>query len=176
MQHPNSRERGFTLVEVIISAGLLAGAAASAAYLVAKAVEDGERARLRTTGTIAAVQKMEQLRSLAWDGASDTTTDITGEVPAPGGTGLMPSPPGTLDENVPGYADYLEGDGALLPPGASASAALARRWAIRPHPLDPDVLILHVVVTRARGPASRSAAGPGPFDIELVSYRARHQP
>jgi prepilin-type N-terminal cleavage/methylation domain-containing protein len=174
MRHPRSRERGFTLVEVMICAGLLAGAAASAAWLVARAVEDGERARLRTAGTIAAVQKMEQLRSLAWDDATDTVTDLAGDTPTTGGPGLLPSPAGTLDANVPPYVDYLSGDGLRLE--AAAEAALARRWAIATHPLDPDLLVFHVVVTRARGPASRSAAGSGPFDIELVSFRARHQP
>jgi prepilin-type N-terminal cleavage/methylation domain-containing protein len=174
MGNARSRERGFTLVEVMICAGLLAGAAASAAWLVARAVEDGERARLRTAGTIAAVQKMEQLRSLAWDDVTDSVTDLAGDVPAAGGHGLLPSPPGTLDGNVPPYVDYLSGDGTRLE--AAAEAALARRWAIARHPIDPDLLVLHVVVTRARGPASRGAAGPGPFDVELVSFRARHQP
>jgi prepilin-type N-terminal cleavage/methylation domain-containing protein len=174
MRHSCTRERGVTLVEVMICAALLAGAAASAAWLVARAVEDGERARLRTAGTIAAVQKMEQLRSLAWDEATDTVTDLAGEAPVAGGPGLLPSPAGTLDQNVPPYVDYLSGEGILLE--SVAEAALARRWAVATHPLDPDLLILHVVVTRPRGPASRSAAGPGPFDVELVSFRARHQP
>jgi type II secretory pathway pseudopilin PulG len=176
MRHPHARERGITLVEVIICAGLLAGTAASAAWLVARAVEDAERARLRTAGAIAAVQKLEQLRSLAYADALDTTTDLTADSPAGGGPGLQTSPPGTLDANVPPYVDYLAGDGSLLLPASAASAVLARRWAVRPHPSMPDVLVLHVVVTGAQGPASRRPAHPGPFDVEFVALRARHQP
>jgi prepilin-type N-terminal cleavage/methylation domain-containing protein len=172
--HAQGEERGFTLVEVMICAGLLAGAAASAAWLVAKAVEDGERARLRTVGAIAAVQKMEQLRSLAWDAVGDTVTDLSAEIPGPGGPGLAPSPPGTLDASVPPWVDYLADDGVLA--AADASAALARRWSVQPHPADPDILVVRVVVTRARGPASRTVAGPGPYDVELVTLRARYQP
>jgi type II secretory pathway pseudopilin PulG len=176
MLHPYPPERGITLVEVIICAGLLAGTASTAAWLVARAVENAERARLRTAGAIAAVQKLEQLRSLVYDDALDTTTELTGDEPAGGGAGLMASPPGTLDANVPFYVDYLAGDGTLLSPASITSAVLARRWAVRPHPSDPDILVLHVAVTRAQGPASRNAARPGPFDVEFVALRARHQP
>jgi type II secretory pathway pseudopilin PulG len=176
MPHSDGRERGITLVEVIICAGLLAGTAASAAWLVARAVEDAERGRLRTAGAVAAVQKLEQLRSLAYGDAIDTTTDLAGESPAAGGPGLLASPAGTLDANVSPYVDYLAVDGSLLPPDSAPAAELARRWAVRAHPFEPDVLVLHVVVTRARGPASRTPTRPGPFDVEFVAFRARHQP
>jgi prepilin-type N-terminal cleavage/methylation domain-containing protein len=176
MRHASPRERGFTLIEVMISAGLLAGAAASAAYLVSRAVEEGEAARLRTVAAIAAVQKMEQLRSLAWGDASDMTTDLGGAVPTAGGRGLLPSPPGTLDASVAPYVDLLDAAGSLLADGDPGIASFARRWSVRSHASDPDLLILEVVVTRAHGPATRHAGRPGRFDVALVSLRARHQP
>lgn len=168
--------RGFTLVEVMISAGLLATLAAGGAHLIGIAVRDAEAARLRTVGAVAALQKMEQLRALTWDADTDLASDLASDPPLGGGAGLQPSPPGTLDDDVPGYVDYLTGDGVWLSGTSSASAVFARRWSIALHPQHPNTLALRVVVTRARGPMRRTAAGSTLLDVEHATYRARFQP
>lgn len=170
------QERGFTILEVVICAGLLATLAAGGSYLVARAVQDTEAVRARTVATIAALQKMEQLRALAWDVDVDTATDLTLDNPGPGGSGLQPSPAGTLDADAPGYVDYLSGEGLWVPAAAAGSAVFARRWSVAVHPGDADTLVLRVVVTRARGFMSRAAGRRGPHDIEHVTLRTRHQP
>lgn len=169
-------ERGFSLVEALIAAGLLATVAAGASHLVGRAVQDGAAARARTVAAAAALQKMEQIRSLAWDDDPDLTTNLAGEQPAPGGPGLRPSPAGTLDADVPPYVDHLSADGEWIDPAAAGAAVFARRWSVEPLDGDPATLVLRVIVTRARGPMSRTAARAGPFDVAIVSLRTRHQP
>jgi prepilin-type N-terminal cleavage/methylation domain-containing protein len=168
--------RGFTLVEVVISAGLLATLAAGGAHLIGRAVRDADAARVRTVATVAALQKMEQLRALGWGVESDSDTDLASDLPSAGGTGLGPSPPGTLDDDVPGYVDYLTGDGVWLSGTSSASAVFARRWSVGLHPHSANTLTLRVVVTRARGPIRRTAGVPALVDVEQVTYRTRFQP
>lgn len=169
-------ERGFTLVETVVCAGLLATLAAGGSHLVARAVQDAEAVRVRTVAAAAALQKMEQLRSLAWDIHTDGETDLTVDAPAPGGTGLRPSPPGTLDADMAGQVDYLSADGVWLSAVPTESSVFARRWSIGVHAADPHTLVLRVVVTRARGPMRRTAAGRGLLDVELVTWRTRFQP
>jgi type II secretory pathway pseudopilin PulG len=160
-----SRESGFTLVEVVISAGLLATLAAGGAHLIGRAVRDAEAARMRTVASVAALQKMEQLRAMA-----------LAEEAGGAGPGLQASPPGTLDVDVPGYVDYLTGDGVWLSETSSTSAVFARRWSVRLHAHDPDTLALRVVVTRVRGPMRRTAGAPALLDVEHATYRTRFQP
>jgi type II secretory pathway pseudopilin PulG len=169
-------ERGFTIIETIVCAGLLATLAAGGAHLVTRAVADADAVRTRTVAAVAAFQKMEQLRSLAWGIHADGQTDLTLEDPAPGGTGLLESPPGTLDADVAGHVDYLSADGIWLSAVPIGAAVYARRWSIDAHVTDPHTLVLRVVVTRARGPMRRSAAGRGPRDVEQVTLRTRFQP
>ena len=60
----HSGERGFSLIEVIISVGLLAVVSLSVAQLFVAATEATLSAREQTTTAILASQKMEQLRGL----------------------------------------------------------------------------------------------------------------
>jgi hypothetical protein len=99
-----------------------------------------------------AEQKMEQLRALKW---SDTTTDTTlAREPATGGTGLSPSPEGTLQKNTNGYVDYLDSGGVQLGGGPAQpdGTAYIRRWSIEPLPAYPiKTLVIQVVVMRVGG-------------------------
>jgi type II secretory pathway pseudopilin PulG len=175
-----SNERGFSFVEVMCAAGLVASLAAGVAQVLDAAVRATHASRTRTLSTILAAQKMEQLRSLEWsstpDGVpmSDRSTDLAADPPADGGRGLQPSPPGTLDANVSSYVDYLDRLGGWAGSGSSppASAVYIRRWAIERLPEDPDnVLVLRVVVfARATGVG---AGGAGADATRLASVRAR---
>ena len=135
-------------------------------------------AHTTTVAILLAEQKMEQLRALTWrvDAAGapvgDVTTDLT-VVPeaATGGTGLTPSPVGALDQNTPGYCDFVDGGGHVLGGGTTAppGAIYARRWSIDPLPANPaDTLVLQVLVTRVHDGAARL-----PDDARLASIRTR---
>ena len=108
-------ERGFSLLEVMISVGLLTTVSLSVAQLFAVAAVANLNAKGQTSTAILATQKMEQLRGLTWGfdqtsalglPASDTTTNLSTDPPSSGGQGLNPSPASTLDTNTPGYVDY----------------------------------------------------------------------
>jgi prepilin-type N-terminal cleavage/methylation domain-containing protein len=167
-------ERGFTLIEVLVAAGLLASLAAGGAYLVARAIDDAEGTRRRLAATVAGVQKMEQLRSLAWGDDIDWVSRLDQDPPSADGVGLGWSPAGTLDADVHGYVDFLDGDGLRLPD--RHGAVFARRWAVAPHATAAGTLVLEVVVTRASGPSRRTASVRPASDIQFTSLRARYQP
>jgi hypothetical protein len=87
-------ERGFSLLEAVMAAGLVAGAFAALAQVLAMSLASNMSARSGSTATVLAVQKMEQLRALPW-GASVAGVDyldLAGNVLGESGAG----PPGTV--------------------------------------------------------------------------------
>jgi hypothetical protein len=181
--------RGFSLVEVLISMGILTAVSIGLAQLFAISGRANLVARNVTSTTTMAVQKMEQLRALAWsvasDGSglpiSDTSSDLSfTPAPSTGGRGLVPSPPNALDENVPGYCDFLDAGGGWVGTGVAApsGAVYLRRWAIVPLPAHPhDTLVLQVLVSpltneRMRE-ASRGPRGRMPGDALLITLKTR---
>lgn len=185
-----SSDGGFTLVEVVLSTALLAVAALGVAQLFVFASTSNLNSRGQTSTAVLAAQKMEQLRGLAWgfvegpggslgNTLADTTTDLSVDPPTSGGTGLLPSPGGTLDRNVPLYVDYLDAGGQWVGTGATPppSTVYIRRWSIEPLPAAPnDALVLQVVVTTLRRELRRSqATAPGTLweDTRLVSIKTR---
>ena len=174
------REAGFTLVEVLVAMGIVACGVVGVAGLFVTAIQSVHVARVETSATALAAGKMEQLRALTWSfdarfpGAlnTDTTTDLSHDPPLASGRGLLPSPPGTLDENVPGYVDYLDDDGVWVGNGTEPppAAVFARRWSVAPLPLQPDtVLVFQVVVM----PAADAGAGATNSAVRLVSAETR---
>jgi type II secretory pathway pseudopilin PulG len=174
--------RGFALLEVLITTGIVVAIAAGASQIVAIAIRASHAAHVRTMSTLLAAQKMEQLRSLAWThittpspaisiSASDVTTDLSSDPATDAGPGLLPSPGGTLQGNVTYYVDYLDGAGRWLGRGMSppGSTVYVRRWAVQPLASDPEnTLVFQVVVT------TRPAAGVmSPDGARLVSIEAR---
>ena len=186
-----SSEQGFSLIEVLIAVGLLTTVSLSVGQLFAIATMANMAAKGTTSSSIIAVQKMEQLRGLTWGfntsnelglPLSDTTTNLSTDPPSNGGRGLNPSPPGTLDANVSGYADFLDLDGKWLgngtapPPGTH----FVRRWSVEPLPVNPNnTLILQVRVTTLRREARSGVLPAGtrlPDDSWLVSVKTRKSP
>ena len=163
---------GYALVETLVAAGIVVGLAAGVAQV---AVLTG--AAVRTGGAqgralFLAVQKMEQLQSLAWtfDAAlqpvSDESTSLALDPPAPGGRGLRASGP-LAGPPAAGYVDYLDRDGRWLGTGAQPppGTGFVRRWSVTPlTPPDGDPLLLQVAVvaTGVRGPDA--ALDPRPND------------
>jgi prepilin-type N-terminal cleavage/methylation domain-containing protein len=124
---------GFSLVETLVAVTILAVALASLAQLFGVAAAANQRARRTTLASLLARQKMEELRSLAWDAA-------------PG-----PSPAGVLETDVDGYCDFLDALGQRFDsPATSAGAAFVRRWSIEGFGTDPGRgTVLRVVVVAA---------------------------
>ncbi len=151
-------DAGFTLVEICVAMMLVAIVATGVAGLCTLAIAVCDAARVQTSATILASQKIEQLRALTWtiDAAgavvSDRTSDLSRDPASTGGAGLGPSPADSLDANVGGYVDYLNTSGEWVGTGASPPplARYIRRWRVRPLAGDPDALVLQVLVTTTR--------------------------
>jgi prepilin-type N-terminal cleavage/methylation domain-containing protein len=184
-----SSQRGFSLVEVVVSMALLTTVSLGVAQLFAASTNANRVARTRTSTTAMAEQKMEQLRSLSWgfdlEGqglpVTDTTTNLAVYPHQDNGTGLNPSPSDTLLQNTAGFVDYLDANGVWVGTGANATpgAVYIRRWAIVPLPTNPNnTLVLQVLVTSAADEARLDLADlprrpRQPGDALLVSVKTR---
>jgi prepilin-type N-terminal cleavage/methylation domain-containing protein len=154
----NSSSRGFSLVEVLVSMGLLTVVSLGVAQLFALSTRANVIAKGQTSTTAMAEQKLEQLRGLTWGfdlqgqglPVSDTTTNLTVTPPTHDGSGLNPSPTDSLEQNTAGFVDFLDGGGNWVGTGstAPASAVYIRRWSIQPLPTNPNnTLVIQVLVT-----------------------------
>src|SRR5688572_5110601 len=175
---------GFSLVEVLIATMLLATALVMLAQLFALSTQSNIGARNTTYTAVLAQQKLEELRALTWGfdtqglPISDTSTNtaVSPETPA-GGTGLAPSPAGTLGANTAGYVDYIGQFGDKLGGGAAppANTVFVRRWSVEPLPSNPNnTVILQVLVFRnkERGAANDGAGTLLPEEARLEIGRA----
>jgi hypothetical protein len=110
-------ERGTTLIEVMIAAGLLMTLMAGLMGMSAVAISTTEnQGHLSARATEYAQDKMEQLLALAYgDAISDTRTFPAG---TSGGTGLaaggVSDPKATITTATQKYVDYLDQNGNLL--------------------------------------------------------------
>ncbi len=111
------RNRGFALLEVIVAAALLVTLAAGVSRVVAAAVREGKASRLRAVATIAAGNKIEELRSVP-------LADLAG------GNDYLDATGASI------------GAAAPVPP----LAVYVRRWTVQPLGGDPDVCALTVDV------------------------------
>ncbi len=171
-RHRSRREAGFSLIEICVALILLALLLNGVANLFIVSIKAAVAARVESSTTMLADQKVEQLRALLWavdvngQPLSDVTSDLSVEPATSSGGGLRPSPASTLDVNTNGYVDYLDARGAWVGTGASPprSAKYIRRWNIQPLPEDPQgTVVVQVLVTtvmremQARGPRVRLA-------------------
>jgi len=149
------------MIEVMIAMTVLTVVCLGVAQLFGVAILATHGAKNQTSASTLAEQKMEQLRALTWGfdtsgdylPVSDTSTDLSVTPAASGGTGLNPSPSGSLDSNTAGFVDYLDKRGQWIGTGTTqpAAAVYIRRWSIVPLPTNPNnTLILQVLVTSAR--------------------------
>ena len=176
---------GFSLVEVLIATLLLAMALVTLAQLFALSTQSNIGARNTTFTAVLAQQKLEELRSLTWGfdtqglPVSDSTTNTAASPETPtGGTGLAPSPSGTLGANTSGYVDYIGQFGDKLGGGANApeGTVFVRRWSVEPLPSNPNnTLVLQVLVFRnkERGNADNGAGRVLPDEARLVTVKTR---
>jgi hypothetical protein len=155
------------------------------AQLIAVSTANNVSSRSTTVATILAEQKLEQLRALAWgfDGGgrpvSDLSTDtaIAPESPE-GGTGLQVSPAAALQQNTPGFVDYLSASGQIVGRGSEPprQAVYTRRWSIEWVAGGSDsALLLQVLVTgiRNRGEADRGNVNRLPGEARVATVKVR---
>ena len=184
----NSSSRGFSLVEVLISMGLLTAVSLGVAQLFALSTRANVIAKGQTSTTAMAQQKLEQLRGLTWgfdlEGLglplSDTTTNLSVDPPTHNGSGLNPSPNDSLEQNTAGFVDFVDGSGTWVGTGSTppATAVYIRRWSIQPLPTNPNnTLVIQVLVTPVGSEGSRVASAftrtRMAGDALLVTVRAR---
>jgi Tfp pilus assembly protein PilV len=114
------REGGFSLIEVLVAAGLLVGSLAALAFVFVFATRANADAQYATYATVLAMQKMEELRAASLPQVVDAVdyADMRGTV-------------------LSGQSD---------PP----QAVYERRWTVEPLVTAPDALVIVVTVTLAR--------------------------
>jgi hypothetical protein len=166
-------DRGASLIEALIATAVVLSTITGVAQLLLWSRRAVWSSGVKTVTTVLATEKLEQLRTLNWQfdaegrPVTDDSTDLSGEQPSAGGSGLQASPLGTLRQNTSGFVDYVDTHGGWRGTGVDppAGAAYVRRWAIVPFGPDPlNTLALHVVVL----PLADAAAG------DLRSARAAH--
>jgi Tfp pilus assembly protein PilV len=142
---------GFSFLEALIAAALVAGAIATLAHLVMRAAEQTSRSEQATVAAVLAQAKLEELRAMAF------RYEMNGNrVDDPA---LAPSAPNTLVDDSPPHVEALDRFGQAVEAGAVP--AYVRRWSIATAPLDPDTLILAACVapTAAKGPSDACVWG-----------------
>ena len=186
----SSSESGFSLIETLVAVGIFATVALGVAQLFMVATDANRAAKFQTSATTMAEQKMEQLRGLMWGfdttglglPVSDTTTNLANSPADATGTGLNPSPAGTLNVNTAGFVDFLGANGEYLGTGDTPpmTTVYIRRWSIEPLPTNPNnTLVFQVVVTTAirerlrQRDANPAAKQKLPGDAWLVSMKTR---
>jgi type II secretory pathway pseudopilin PulG len=129
--------RGFTLIEALIAALLVAIAIGGFAQLLMVGSTQVFRTRQSATALTLAQAKLEEFRGFTWRFDPDGQRVSAAE--------LAPSPPSTLQHDQPGYVEPLDRFGA--PAAGEGRTHYRRRWAVAPiDAADPDTLSLQVCV------------------------------
>jgi len=178
------RQRGFSLVEVLVALAMLGAVGVAFGHVVAVATTSFHSARVQGMTAVLAAARLEDLMALTWEvdaaGArvTDTTTDLSRQPPSSTGAGLSSSPPASLLDNTAGYADFLDAQGRWLSAGPTAPprAAFVRRWGIRA-PADgaADAVVLEVLVRPVAQDVPVNGRRPAVArgETRLVSLRTR---
>lgn len=160
---------GSTLVEALVAMLVLTTGLLAMAELVRLAVASNARARRSSIAAIFATQKIEELRSLAWE------FDVSGVAVSDGG---LRASPWSLQQNTPGFVDHVDRAGVVVGEGvqAPASAVFTRRWSIEPLPASSEhVVLLQVLVTgtQGRSDSDRGSVLRLPGDQRLTTIKTR---
>jgi type II secretory pathway pseudopilin PulG len=167
-----STQAGSTLIEALVATIILTTGLLAMAELIRIATSSNVRARRGSFAAILAGQKLEELKSLAWE------FDVSG---APVSDVGLRASPWSLQRNTPGFVDHVGGDGQIVgeevaPP---VSALYTRRWSVEPLPAGGgDVLLIQVLVTGTgnRGLADRGSVAHLPGEARFLTIRTRKAP
>ena len=155
--------RGCTLAEVAVATGILTTVSVGVAQMFVLAAARNLASRQLVAATALATKKMEELRALGF------STDSVAAA-------LDPSPANALDEDTPGFVDYLDAQGT---PVEARQAVFIRRWSIAPAGIAGDALVITVLATVAAHERTRPRFGRRvrlPEDAVLVAARAKRTP
>lgn len=157
------RRDGFSVIEVLVAAALVASTLVGLAHLIAVGAQRSLASRHSAGALTAALSKLEELRAVSWTYAADG-----GRISS---NALAPSPSDSLDRDAAGYVDYLDAFGELVPPsGGDAAPDFVRRWSIAPLAVgDLDTLVLRVCVSSSPGVQFASVLP----EVCLASVRTR---
>lgn len=129
--------RGASLVEAVVAAGILAGVLTGILPLTTASWNGTAAARLDLLASQLARHRLQQLQTLTYlqlpaGQLRDVMTRLDGDGFATGGAGLTPTGLTALQMPVPGWSDWLDGQGAALPWSATPppGARYRRQWAV----------------------------------------------
>ncbi len=160
---PDSSHDGFTLVETVVATGILVTALAGLAQLLALSVRSTREAGSQSAALIAAQDKVEALRALAF------TYDAAGSaITAPE---LAVRNSLSLEDDTPGAVDYVAANGAVVDEEDEGQGAVfTRRWRITS--LDafaPEAIVIEVCMFHSPAEGLPLAAS----EACLATVRAR---
>src|SRR5690606_23633088 len=124
-----AQAQGASLVEAMVAMLVFAVGVAAVVPLFLGAIRSTRAARDHGAAAWLARQKLEELRSRPY-------------------AALHASPAGAVDADTPGYVDYLDQHGAVLPAGG----VYVRRWAVELAAADGSLLRLTVAVHHVGAP------------------------
>ena len=154
--------RGFTLLETVIATALIVTAVAGLAQLFALSARFTRDAGQFGVALVAAQDKLESLRSLAF-GYGEGGERITDP-------GLLASPAGTLTLDIERYVDWLDDRGSVVAGASASGAAYVRRWRVSEIAADePEAIAIDVCVYHLPGLNTQ----PAHADACLATIRVR---
>jgi hypothetical protein len=168
-RHWSRDPAGSTLIEALVATLIVTTGLLAMAELIRVATLSNVRARRGSLAAILAAQKLEELRSLAWE------FDVSG---APVSDVRLRASPWSLQRNTPGFVDHVNRDGLVVGEDAAppVSAVYTRRWSVEPLPAAAgDVVLIQVLVTgtESRGLADRGAVAHLPGEARFLMIRTR---
>ena len=161
-------DSGSSLIEALTAAAVVIAISTGVALLLVRSTLAVRDAGAQSAAVLLAQQKLEQLNALEWRidssgvSRSDVTSNLSVDPPEASGSGLQPSPGGTLDRSTPGFADFV---------GADQRISFVRRWSIVPYPGDPfDTIVVTVIVLPA-GKALEPATNSDSVRLQTIRTR-----
>jgi type II secretory pathway pseudopilin PulG len=117
---PPTLDRGFSVLEVLIAATLVAGTIVTLVALLMRSAEQSVRTEQATTAALLAQAKLEELRTaqFAFDAAGGSLD----------GPAMVPSPADAHLKDVPGFVESLGRYGEAMP--AQSGPVFLRRWSV----------------------------------------------
>jgi hypothetical protein len=179
---------GTTLVEAVITLGIVAVLVVTMATLIALGREMTMTTRRDTMALALARDRLEQLGGLAFSTyalasggrveVTDLVTDLSTELPGVGGPGLSTGPTDALIEPRPGYVDYLDSEGQWVGNDALASfrSSFTRRWTVRRIGVGPTEIVAFEVMVAPVAVALRTRGShllQQPGVVRLIGVRSR---